>query len=427
VKILILVSLVLLASSPLALASNVVSTAPTAPVQLYCTPNSWGIVGQPLRPNAHPIVAALKKAQAGSTITLEAGDYAPFTLGLGSSATNNSKCKGGRQDAPLVIDGRGRVRIIGRDGDTVGIDQRDSVRHITFRGISFLAGRRAALMFYKRDDGKNHVGFFFEDCQILGGFDHVRGTGRHSKWGVWGHRLKNFRFVGVEEPAKVTGLRSEHAFYIQNPQGDVLIENVIGDGLGRTFVQLTCRKRDGPPGRGKFTVRRCRVSNIGLARGDNFRGGSAFTIAGRHRGQLLFEENVFRAGFDKRYGKLKPVGGVHGTGAFVAWQGGEKERNSVLILKNNDFSMAYGCGDRALVAITGCDVVRILGKNVFRSGAFQPALALEPLDDDGNMAGEPNVNVGIVPTTVYEGEITLQNRVLSRADMGRYNLWKKQD
>ena len=34
--------------------------------------------------------------------------------------------------------------------------------------------------------------------------------------------------------------------------------------LGRTFLQLTCRAKEGPAGRGKLTVRNCRVNDVGI-------------------------------------------------------------------------------------------------------------------------------------------------------------------
>ena len=365
-------------------------------------------------PAQHPIVAALARARPGSTIYLDPGNYQGFSLGLGGQAGNASDTRGGSPGAPIVIDGRGQARIMPSGQDAIIIDQRVPVAHITFRGLKIIAGNRTGVIFTKRNDGRNHVGFSFEDCEILGGFDHPAGKGRTSKWGLWAHRLKDFRFVGLASPAKVVGLRHEHAFYIQNPQGDVLIENVIGNGLGRTFVQVTCRAKDGPPGRGRFVVRNCKVSNVGLGVWDDYRGGTAFTVAGRHTGELLFENNRFRGGYDPRYRKLKPKGGVHGTGAFVAWQGGQKMRNGTLILRNNDFRMAAGCGDRPLVAISGCKDVLITGKNHFVSGGSEPALALEPVDDAGKPEGGlPNVKVRIAASTQLKGKVTLRGRVLS--------------
>ena len=391
-----------------------------APPLLYCTPEGQGIVGGEFQRGGHPVVRALAKAEPGSTVFLEEGQYPPFTLGLGSNAWDNADISGGQPGAPIVLDGRGRATIVGREQDTIGIDQRQRVAHVTFRGLKIVTGRRSGVMFYKRTDAKNHVGFRFEDCEINGGYQHPKASGRFSKWGVWAHSLVDFSFVGTLEPARVFGIRDEHAFYIQNPQGNVLIDNVEARGLGRTFVQLTCRRRDGPPGKGFFVVRRCDVANVGLAPDDLYQGGTAFSIGGRHTGQILFERNKFRAGFDPRLKRLKPVGGVHGTGAFVAWQGGERVRNGTLVLKDNDFQMAYGCGDRALVAISGCESVQLLGRNQFRSGGFQPALALEPRDDSGKPDGEPNLLVSISPRTVFEGEFTYRNEALDEAGRARF-------
>lgn len=389
---------------------------PGAPPLLYCTPNGYGVVGQEFASDANPVVRALSRAEPGSTVILEQGDYPAFSLGMGSSARDNIDIPGGQPGLPVVIDGRGRARILGRDMDAIAIDQRRPVSHITFRGLTIVTGQRTGVMFFKRDDGRNHRGFAFEDCEILGGFSHAEGRGRASKWGVWAHRLQDFRFVGTGAPgttARIVGLRDEHAFYLQNPQGNVLIENIEASGLGRTFVQVTARRRDGPPGRGRFTVRNCRVRNIGLAPGDGYRGGTAFTVAGRHQGTLLFEGNQFRQGFNARLKELKPVGGVHGTAAFVAWGGGEVERNGTVILRDNDFQMAYGCGDRPLVSLSACKVVRLEGTNRFVSGGFQPALALDPVGGDGKLENKPNQSVQVATETVLEGPVLRRGKSLS--------------
>ena len=108
--------------------------------------------------------------------------------------------------------------------------------------------------------------------------------------------MKDFEFRGQSRKARVENIQQEHAFYIQNAQGPILIENVQAKRLGRTFCQFTARAKDGPVGKGSITVRNCDVSDIGLFKDDNHKGGSAFTFAGRLTGDILVEGNRYRAG-----------------------------------------------------------------------------------------------------------------------------------
>jgi hypothetical protein len=255
-------------------------------------------------------------------------------------------------------------------------------------------------MFYKCGPDQSHEGFHFVDCAIDGGFDHATGRGLNTKWGVWAHSLADFQFVGRTRPAEIKNLRNEHAFYLQNCRGDVTIDNVRASRLGRTFLQVTARPGDGPPGVGTVTVRNCVVEDACIAIGDDYKGGYAFTIAGRHTGMLIFENNRYRAGFVPALRKLTRPGVPYGTGAFVSWDG-FGQRNGRLVLRGNDFELAPGCGDRPLVAIGGCTDVDIAGANRFVS-AYDIALELDPPREAG-FESNPNGRVRIDPRTVVTG------------------------
>lgn len=379
---------------------------PAAPL-IRCTPTSFTLQDGVPRASAHPIVAALARATPGTSIRLAPGVYAPFTIGLESQAPSNARTAGGAPGRPIVVEGGGQARIRAGVGDTIGIDQKVPNGHITFRGLDIEAGTRAAVMFYRQAGGRLHEGFTFEDCNLLGGWDHRSDRGRRSKWGLWAHSLKDFRFAGTRAPARVVGVRSEHGFYIQNPRGDVTLENVHGELLGRTFCQFTARASEGPPGQGTILVRRCDVRDVGVAREDGFKGGAAFTVAGRLRGRILFEGNRYRAGFDPWVRALTTPGKPYGTGAFVAWDGGAGARNATLVLRDNDFRFAPGCGDRPVVSIGGCDRVEIVGENRFESGGAFDALALDPVDELGRAVSSPNGAVLLAPTTALGGALTL--------------------
>jgi len=400
----------------------VASAAPAAlaPPPIVCTPESVHLPGRAVQRSAHPIAAALSAARPGQVIQLRGGDYGPFTIGFANSSVSNAATSGGRRGAPVVIDGLGAARIVGRDGgDALAIHQQVPNGHITFRNLTIRPGGRAGVLFFKQTNGAIHEGYSFENCDIISEFDHVSGRGDKSKWGVWGHSLKDFRFVGRGRPARIENIRYEHAFYLQNPRGDITIENVHARRLGRTFCQFTARRGDGPPGEGDITVRDCVVEDVGLSEWDGYKGGSAFTVAGRLRGTLLFERNRYRAGFDPTVKALTKGGRPYGTGAFVAWNANREERNGTLVLRDNDFRFASGCGDRPVVSIGGCDRVLVLGRNRFVSGGQEAALSLDPVDDAGNAVGTANGTAFVAPQTVLEGRVEVEGQRRRAADLAR--------
>lgn len=394
--------------------------APSAPALIRCTPTSYTLAGGAPQASAHPIVAALVRAKPGTRIRLDPGVYAPFTIGLESQAPSNARAAGGAPGRPVVIDGGGQARIrAAADGDTIGIDQRVPNGHITFRGLDIETGTRAGILFYRQQGDRVHEGYTFEDCNLLGGWDHVTQRGRRSKWGLWAHSLKDFRFAGTRVPARVQGVRSEHGFYIQNPRGNVTIENVRGELLGRTFCQFTARANEGPPGQGTILVRRCDVRDVGLSRDDGFKGGAAFTVAGRLRGRIVFEANRYRAGFDPFVRTLTTPTRPYGTGAFVAWDKGAGAPNATLVLQDNDFRFAAGCGDRPVVSIGGCERVELIGANHFESGGTFDALALDPIDAQGRAVNSANGAVLLAPTTTLGGALTVGGAVANEATRAR--------
>lgn len=387
------------------------------PPTIVCTPTSVIWPSGAVQSAAHPIVAALEGSQPGSLIQLQPGDYGPFTLGFDNVKPNNSRTNGGAEGVPVIIDGGGRARIVGRDGDAISINQQIPVQYVTFRNLTIQPGARAGVLFFKQN-GPIHRGFAFEDVDIIASFDHATGQGGKSKWGVWGHSLADFRYAGVRRPARIENIRYEHAFYLQNPRGDMTIENVHARQLGRTFCQFTARRSEGPEGVGKITVRDCVVEDVGLSEWDGYKGGSAFTVAGRLRGTILFENNQYRAGFERTLTRLTKGGKPYGTGAFVAWRAPGEEPNGTLILRDNEFRFADGCGDRPVVSIGGCDKVLIIGNNRFYSGGSQPALSLDPPDGQGRI-DSPNGPTVVAPNTYLRGSLLVGGQERALADVNR--------
>jgi len=305
--------------------------ATTSPPQfgprISCTPTAVSVEGGPTVASKNPLADALRQASAGSVIEVTPGDYPAFRLGFGRGPQNADSS--GTKNWPIIVRGInhrfGAVRVRANGGsDALMIDQKSPVSYITFEGLEFEPGYRSAIIFYRQGGPAIHRGFHFIDCDIIGGWDHVNATGAKSKWGVSGHRIADFEWRGVSRPSIIRDIRNEHAFYLQNCAGDVTIENVEATRLGRTFCQFTARVKDGPPGVGNITGRNCRISDTGLAAGDAYKGGSAFTMSGNmQKASFLFEGNSYRAGFNPRLKKLTRKGSPYGTGALVVWA--EKE------------------------------------------------------------------------------------------------------
>ncbi len=354
----------------------------------------------------NPIATALRRAGPGTRITIQSGTYPAFSIGFGKPKDWNADTSGGNASTPVWVEGVGDVHITpGNSSDTIAFSQAVPNSNITFRNLKIECGYRAGIMFYGDGGKSTYEGFRFWDCEVLGGFDHLTDSGTKSKWCVWGSGLKDFEFRGVLGRAAVRDTAYEHGFYLQNSKGDILIENVDGTHLGRTFCQFTARPNEGPAGVGNIVVRNCKVVDCGISGRDNFKGGSAFTIAGRLTGSILFEKNSYRSGFDPKYRGLTRQGEPFGTGAFMAWDRGVGEPNGVVTLRDNDFESASGCGDRALVSLGGCREVRIEGKNRFVSGGKDAALDIDPLDDRGALDNSPIGKFVFANTNTVKGAI----------------------
>ncbi len=374
---------------------------------ISCTPNSVLVNGQ-LTPSANPIATALSFAGPGTIILLSPGDYPRFSIGMNSKSAGNARTAGGRPGIPVLVQGSANVRINGVGGtDAISIAQQIPNGWITFRNLTILPGSRAGVIFYR---GGIHAGYRFEDCNIIGGYDHVAHSGPPSKWGVSGWGLRDFAFIGTAAYAKVANIRDEHGFYLQNCAGDVRIERVDGFELGRTFLQLTARSREGPPGTGTVTVRDCRIRDTGLASGDGWKGGSSITIGGRHVGTVLLDRVSVITGYMQKLKILHGPNEPYGTGALMVLDRNEPSPNGTLIVRDCEFRFAPDCGDRPLVSIGGCMAVRFEGNDKLVAGKYGIALDLDPLHEEngqpqpGQLNSRKNGLVTISPGTKITGQ-----------------------
>lgn len=391
---------------------------------IFCTPRGISVGGGPEIATSNPIPDALERAAPGCQIMLSGGDYPAFRIGF-NKGDDNARYTGGKPHLPIVVKGQGKVRVrAGKGGDTVSITQDNPNGFITFENIEFEPSYRAAILFYRPPAGQVNEGYHFFDCDIIGSWDHAKASGKTSKWGLNGKRLKDFKWIGRSKASIIRDIRHEHAFYLTNMAGDTTIRNVEAKRLGRTFVQLVSRKKDGPAGVGTFLVQDCKISDTNIAAGDNYKGGSAFTLAGdMPNARFRFENNTYRAGFDKSLHKLTEKGVPYGTGAFVAWSEKEPTRLGTLTLIDNDFRFAPSCGERAVVSITACLKVEIIGSNHFEAGAMgevsekgkaSPKTVVPSgiaLSLDRPSGGKPaeltNRSVYLAPTTTIVGRIEI--------------------
>jgi hypothetical protein len=367
-----------------------------------------------------PIARALELAAPGALILVGAGTYPRLGVGFSNIAWWSAQTSGGTEGNPIRVVGETGARLVCEEpGDTLAINQTVPCAFIDFENLEIEAGERAGVLFYELPPDQRHQGFRFFDCSIDGQWDHASDSGPHSsKWAVLGHNLDGFVFAGRRSRAVVQRIRHEHGFYLQNPRGDITLENIDAKELGRTFVQVTARARSGPPGVGVITVRNCQVSDVGLARGDGYKGGSAFTFAGRLKDNLIRVENcTYRAGFDPFLLKLTQPGEPYGTGALVAWDGSEELANGTLILSGNHFEFAPGCGDRPVVSIGACQVVEITGNNHFIAGGSYPVLSLDPLDGTGGLKNLPNGQVTVASDNRFEGRIEVRGQVVEASQL----------
>jgi hypothetical protein len=370
---------------------------------ILCTPTSYACAGGAAVESPNPIAEALTRAAPGARIELASGDYKSFGIGFDKDGVSYARTSGGTPGSPITVIGKGKARIVG-ESDAITVSQQIKNGFITFQNIEFSPGNRSAILFSQGADWV-HEGYRFLDCDIVGEWNHLTDSGeRSSKWGVYGRGLKDFEFRGVERRVRIVDLRREHAFYLQNLRGDVLIENVDVARVGRTFIQVTAREKEGPPGVGTVTIRNCSAEDCCIAAGDNNKGGSAFTFCGRFNGTILLQHNRCRAGFVEAFRKLTRPESPYGTGALVAWDGGEDAPTARLILEDNDFEFAQGCGDRNLVSIGACTSVELRGKNRFVCGANPAALELEPVRE-ARPEGSPVGALSIDPKTEIKGPI----------------------
>jgi hypothetical protein len=183
----------------------------------------------------------------------------------------------------------------------------------------------------------------------------------------------------------------EHAFYLSNFLGDATISNCLIQHVGRTAVQITARSHEGTKKEGIGTITLTNITAIDCNLGDFFGGGSCFTFAGRHTGNIILDNCIYRAGFDSALNAIAKK--VIGTGAFVSHQGDSTGNipNGPISVINCDFQIAPGGGDRDFFQVNQNSCVSlIVSGSIITSGA-RAALNITLPKDQQNWGSSNNV------------------------------------
>ncbi|MHC4894268.1 MAG: hypothetical protein ACYTFV_13135, partial [Planctomycetota bacterium] len=162
-------------------------------------------------------------------------------------------------------------------------------------------------------------------------------------------------------------------------------------------------------------------NDTGISDWDNFKGGSAFTIAGGlEYCTILVEGNRYRAGFDPKLVHLTGEGAAYGTGALVAWDGGEARPNGNLLLRGNDFEIEKSAGDRPLVKIGACERVSVEADNRFVTGAWPTALEIQAVYDEQRSGPRQIGQLFLDAALEIQGQIRVDTELLTDKQRARY-------
>ena len=201
----------------------------------------------------------------------------------------------------------------------------------------------------------------------------------------WGHqnfsagRSSRGTYGFICDGGSVHGIDDEHAFYFHCILG-TLPDGTLDDGApavllkglnikhcGRTAVQVVCRwnEQDETTGRGHILLQDLNVEDVCLESGG---GGSAFTMAGNHRGIYEINGCTVKLGCDPN---LHPDYQANITGAVVVWEGGGSSGVTCkeVVIKNSHFEVGqYFPGEdsarRTNVNVAFCDKFTMMNTTI---------------------------------------------------------------
>lgn len=360
-----LLAALVLAAAPAA--SAPAPTPPRVPTRWTVSPErAFGGGREFTGPNA--LWLAIDHARAGDVLDVQAGEYRWGAIGASQSAPQ------GTREAPILVRAFGEVRVRRQDhggGATVAVRRGNWV---TFDGFTF-EGSWTGIHFHPDWDG-NMAGFHFIDCEIDGLWDWKTNTSRHSgglasKWGILAWGLKDFLWQG----GSIHDVRHEHAIYVHNPLGDVTLDGVTIERVGRTALQVRCADRDSgmeglPMGAGRLDISACTIRDTGLADG-----GSAITLAGRSRQEVRIANNQMEFGSDREFvrnWRARRDGRRFPGGALMVWSEREGWMNGPLRVVDNVIRVGEGAGDRPAIQIGSTPSAALSGNVISVSDLDEP-------------------------------------------------------
>jgi hypothetical protein len=351
------------------------------PASIYESTGTW-TRDRVTMTSTYPLADALAASEPGEVILLEDGIHPGFMIGSDSSYAYNA---GAVSDVDIC--GSGHTVIwpaTDWSSDTIAIVHDVPTGDIRFWNLRIEGATRAAIIFYQPgvDSTVTYEGFHFHDVVIDGGFNHETQEGLSSKWGVLSYHLSDFRWIG----GAVNNIKREHAFYLHNNVGDVLIRGVTSRHLGRTFLQVTQRANEGMMGAGTLTIEDCIIEDCALTDG-----GSCITVAG-HAGGVVIRNNTVLMGANPDLGRGSDT--FSATGAIVVWVPNDEVtiwpdltyQNGPITIVGNDFEVRDG--DRAIGNFGAAQALTIRN-NRFASPSTMIGRGNKPIVFDPYSGDEP--------------------------------------
>lgn len=233
------------------------------------TPTGYSINNQPEVATSTPLATAMRKAGDFADPTLIAIHGSHLTgLDIGGPAGYQNKSNCVFWDRPITSLTLSGVDSNSKIGNLRFWDTLNGVDSITIQNLTLVNDQNEfAPIRTAMNEVHGHI--TINKCNFVGTGTNWLGKGM--KWGVRGHGPAKWTITDCNfDPCQ------EHSIYIDNPQGDLLIDKCSGIRNGRTFMQITNRPTSGPSQFGNISVKNCVANEMS----DYGGGGSDYTFVG---------------------------------------------------------------------------------------------------------------------------------------------------